>query len=424
MPKKNRASQETGQAAQKSKRTRRSRSKEGRPADHTREREESHLPDGYVELLADLKGRIRTAQTRASLAINRELVRLYWDIGRAIVERQRGESWGAGVIPRLATDLRREFPEVRGFSPSNIWRMRAFYLAHSTSAPILAQAVRELGDEKLARPVRETGLEEPPAAFTEIPWGHNLLLLERLSNTTERIWYAQQTVLHGWSRHVLALHIETQLHRRQGRAITNFENTLPPAQSDLARQLLKDPYTFEFLTISEHAQEREIERALLAKLERFLLELGKGFAFVGRQYRLEVGGEEFSIDLLFYHLVLRCFVVIDLKTEPFKPEFAGKMNFYTAAIDDQLRHPSDHSSIGLILCKDRNRIVVEYALRDNNRPLGVATYRMLSRRLKDGLPAPTELEAELRDAFREENAGTASAAAPRCRTRRRHVPGK
>jgi predicted nuclease of restriction endonuclease-like (RecB) superfamily len=232
----------------------------------------------------------------------------------------------------------------------------------------------------------------------EIPWGHNIVLLFKLEHPILRLWYAQKTIEHGWSRAVLVHQIESGLHERQGKAVTNFDRTLPPLQSDLARQALKDPYVFDFLSLAEDAAERELEQGLLTHIRTFLLELGTGFAFVGQQHHLEVGGDDFYIDLLFYHLRLRCYVAIDLKVEPFKPEFAGKMNFYLSAVDDLFRHPDDKPSIGLILCKDRNRIVVEYALRDTRRPVGVAAYRLttsLPKDLKGSLPSIEELEAEL-----------------------------
>ncbi|HEX7120174.1 MAG TPA: PDDEXK nuclease domain-containing protein [Longimicrobiales bacterium] len=329
---------------------------------------------GYGELLEDLKTRIREAQIRATLAVNRELLSLYWQIGREILVRQDEEGWGAKVIDRLAADLRREFPEMTGLSRTNLKYMRSFAEAY---------------------PGNEIGQQ----AVGQIPWGHNIVLLTKLNKYEERLWYAAQTVEHRWSRSVLVHQIESGLYARQGRAITNFERTLPSPHSDLARDLLKDPYHFDFLSLSPAVQERELELALLEHLRDFLLELGVGFAFVGRQYRLEIGGKEYRLDLLFYHLRLRCFVVIELKVGPFEPEYAGKMNFYLAAVEDQLRQQGDQPSIGLILCKERNRIVVEYALRGTNQPIGVAEYRLtetLPQDLRGALPSPEELERELR----------------------------
>jgi predicted nuclease of restriction endonuclease-like (RecB) superfamily len=231
-----------------------------------------------------------------------------------------------------------------------------------------------------------------------LPWGHNVRLLDLLKSPDERLWYAEQAIQNGWSRNVLVLHIESGLYRRQGKAITNFQATLPPSQSDLAQQLLKDPYNIDFLTLATEAQERDLERELLAHLRQFLIELGVGFAFVGSQVPLEVGGEDFKLDLLFYHLKLRCFVVIDLKMGPFKPEYAGKMNFYLSAVDDMLRYPNDKPSIGLILCKAKNRIIAEYALRNTATPMGISEFRLLEKlpeQLKGTLPTIEEIEAEL-----------------------------
>jgi predicted nuclease of restriction endonuclease-like (RecB) superfamily len=341
---------------------------------------------GYAALLDELKARIRAAQVKAALSVNRELILLYWDIGKSIVERQRKEGWGKSVVERFARDLQAEFPGISGFSPQNMCYMRAFYLAWTVEVANLQQPVGELDGENL------------PQAVGEIPWGHNVQLLSKLNDPSKRFWYAQKTIEHGWSRAVLVHQIESSLYERQGKAVTNFDRALPPPQSDLARQALKDPYVFDFLTLTEDAAERELERGLLAHIRKFLLELGTGFAFVGQQHHLEVGGEDFYLDLLFYHLRLRCYVVIDLKVEPFRPEFAGKMNFYLSTVDDRLRQQDDKPSIGLILCKDKSKIIVEYALRDTRKPMGVASYRLtasLPRHLKGSLPSIEELEAEL-----------------------------
>lgn len=327
----------------------------------------------YQTLLADLKQRIRTAQVRAALAVNRELVLLYWGIGKEILARQDQEGWGTKVIDRLAKDLRSEFPGQQGLSPRNLKYMRA-----------------------LAEAWPEEAIVQQVAA--QIPWFHNCILLDKVKEPVERLWYVQQTIQNGWSRNVLVMQIETNLYRRQGNAITNFQATLPSPQSDLAQQLLKDPYNFDFLTLAQEARERDLERGLLAHVQQFLLELGVGFALVGSQVPLEVGGEDFRIDLLFYHLKLRAYIVIDLKMTPFKPEYAGKMNFYLSAVDDLLRHPDDQPTIGLILCKAKNRLVAEYAIRDIAKPLGVAEFRYLEQlpeQLKGTLPTIEEIEAEL-----------------------------
>lgn len=334
---------------------------------------ETSPSSAYKALLADLKRRILEAQVRAGLAVNRELVLLYWSIGREILVRQEREGWGAKVIDSLARDLHQSFPEMKGLSPRNLKYMRA-----------------------LAEAWPEESIVQQAAA--QIPWFHNCMLLDKVKDPLERIWYTQQTIANGWSRNVLILQIESGLYRRQGKAISNFEVALPKPQSDLAQQLLKDPYNFDFLTLDKDARERDIERGLLDHLRQFLLELGSGFAFVGSQVPLEVGGEDYHLDLLFYHLKLRSFIVVELKVGTFRPDYVGKMNFYLSAVDDLLRHPSDQPSIGLILCRSKEGIVVEYALRDIGKPMGIAEFRLtesLPESLKSTLPSIEELESEL-----------------------------
>jgi predicted nuclease of restriction endonuclease-like (RecB) superfamily len=358
------------------------------------------LPVGYAKLLGNLKARVRAAQLRAAVSVNRELIRLYWDIGKIIVEAQKTKGYGKQVVERLAEDLQKEFPGTAGFSPQNVWFMRSFYLAWLAMPQKLSQAVRESKTAILSQPVRELAASAPPAPILELPWGHNRLLLTKLETPAIRLWYAHKAIEHGWSRAVLTHHIETHLHKREGRAVTNFQRTLPPPQSDLAEQTLKDPYNFDFLTIRSDAHERDLEQGLLDHIQKFLLELGVGFAFVGRQYHMEISGQDYYLDLLFYHLRLRCYVVIDLKIKAFEPEFAGKMNFYLSAVDDQLRHADDKPSIGLLLCKERDQLTVEYALRDLKKPIGVAQWQTklvesLPRNLKGSLPTVAEIEAEL-----------------------------
>ena len=346
------------------------------------------MPKDYAAVLEDIKKHVRTAQLRAVSASSRELIELYWYIGRSIVERQKLEGWGRSVVERLASDLQKAFPGIAGFSPLNVWRMRAFYLAWTEDLQKLSQPLTELEAKKLSRLV------------TEIPWGHNIVLMQRVKDPLARIWYSRMTVERGWSRDVLVAQIESRLHNREGKALTNFKATLPAPQSDLAQQTLKDPYVFDFLTLGEDAQEREFEQGLLDHIQKFILEMGAGFAFVGRQVHLAVGGEDYYLDLLFYHLKLRCYVVIDLKIGGFKPEYAGKMNFYLSAVDDRLRHPDDKPTIGLLLCKERDKITVEYALRDLKKPIGVAQWRVrliesLPKRLQGQLPTVEEIEKEL-----------------------------
>ncbi len=326
----------------------------------------------YAVLLGELKERIRSARLRAALAVNQELILLYWSIGRDILARQVDEGWGARVIDRLSADLRRDFPEMTGLSARNLKYMRAFAEAHPD---------QEVVQQVVAR----------------LPWGHNVRLVEAVKDETERLWYARQAITFGWSRNVLVHQIESGLFHRQGKAITNFDRTLPSPQSELAQQLVKDPYSFDFLALGPEMSERQLEHGLLEHIRALILELGKGFAFVGSQYHIEVAGQDYYIDLLFYHLRLRCFVVIDLKIEEFKPEFAGKMNFYLSAADDQLRHANDAPSIGMILCKGKNAVMVEYALRGTAKPMGVAEYRLspaLPMQLQADLPTAEEFARE------------------------------
>ena len=351
----------------------------------------------YAGLLGRIKDRIRQSQVRAVHAVNVELIRLYWDVGRILEQQQEREGYGTAVIPRLARDLHNQLPEVKGFSERNIDRMIAFYRAYPQPLEVSPQLVaKPPTDSKMLQAVADRDAAD--SLLWSIPWGHHAVLLAKVPDLEHRLWYMRQTLQHGWSRNVLALMIDSGAHARQGKAVSNFADRLPPAQSDLAVQALKDPYIFDFLTLEEPFHERELETGLLRHLERFLLELGQGFAFVGRQYHLEVGDEDFYVDLLFYHLRLRCFVVIDLKKGAFKAEYAGKMTFYLNVVDDRLRHAADAASIGLILCQDRNRVVAEYALRGMNKPIGVSEYeltRSLPRDLQSSLPTIEAIEAEL-----------------------------
>lgn len=330
-------------------------------------------PAGYTDWLAELKTRIHSAQQRAALAVNRELVLLYWQIGRDILQRQSREGWGAKVIERLAHDLRTAFPDMKGFSRANLMYMRALAEAWPESE-VVQQVVGQL------------------------PWGHNLVLLTKLKTQPLRLLYAERAVKHGWSRATLEMQIETRRVEREGQAITNFAERLPAPLSDLARESLKDPYRFDFLGLHDDAQERAIEQALVQHVTQFLLELGAGFAFVGRQVLLEVGGDEFFIDLLFYHLKLRCYVVIELKGGQFKPEHLGQLGFYLTAVDRQIKAEHDQPTIGLLLCKSKNKVVAEYALGDKTQPMGVAEFKLLESlpaELQTGLPSIEQIEREL-----------------------------
>ena len=332
------------------------------------------IPAGYADLLSALKERIKSAQIRAALAVNSELIRLYWEIGASVVREQETHQWGDKVLGRLADDLRTAFPAMQGFSRANVYRMRAFYRAYPDEAEFVTQAV------------------------SQIPWGHNIAIFQTVKDPNERLWYAQNTIEHGWSRNVLTHQIETHLYHRQGKASTNFARTLPPPESDFAQQILKDPFNFDFLTLQAGAVERDLERGLLLHLRDFLLELGTGFAFVGSRYHLEIEDDDFYIDLLFYHTRLHCYVVIDLKMGKLQPADAGQMALYLAVADDQLRKPGDGPSIGLILCKTKNRTVADYVLRGITAPIGISEYQLadaLPDALKGSLPTIAELEAEL-----------------------------
>lgn len=330
-------------------------------------------PPDYADWLAELKKRIHTTQQRSVSMVNRELVLLYWQIGRDILQRQSDRGWGAKVIERLAHDLRTAFPGMKGFSRANLMYMRAFADAWPEEA-IVQQPVGQL------------------------PWGHNLVLLTKLKPPQQRLAYAKRALQHGWSRATLQIHIESRLLEREGQATTNFADRLPEPGTDLARQSLKDPYLFDFLDVGQEANEREIERALIKHITQFLLELGAGFAFVGRQIHLEVGGDDFFIDLLFYHLKLRCYVVIELKAEKFKPEHLGQLGFYLTAVDMQVKEDKDNPTIGLLLCKSKNKVVAEYALRDKAQPIGVAEYQLIAslpEELQTALPSIEQIEREL-----------------------------
>ena len=335
------------------------------------------LPSDYRAVFNEIKQRIRQERLRVVMAANSAMVLLYWDIGQLILQRQDQAGWGAKIIDRLAKDLRDTFPDMKGFSPRNLKYMRAFAAAW---------------------PEREIVQQ----AAAQIPWFHNCILLDRVSEPNVRAWYIRQSMTHGWSRNILALQIANRTHERQGKAITNFQETLPPADSDMAAQIFKDPYLFDFLGTADPRREREVEQALVDHIQKFLLELGTGFAFVGRQVLLEVGDQDFHVDLLFYHLKLRSYVVIELKAVPFEPAFVGQLNMYLSAVDDLLRHPDDKPSIGLLLCRSKNKVVVEYALRHLKRPIGVAEWetsivKSLPKEFEGILPTVEEIETELTD---------------------------
>lgn len=323
----------------------------------------------YGKLLIEIKQRIRTAQYEALKVVNKELIALYWDIGKLIVNRQQGETWGKSVVEQLAKDLQAEFPGISGFSSRNIWRMRDFYLTY-------------YADEKLSPLVAEIG------------WTHNLVIIEKCKDSLEREFYIRSTKKFGWTKNVLIHQIENQSYEKTLLNQTNFEQTVSEDIKKQAKLAIKDEYTFDFLELADEHSERLLEQAILARVEPFLQEMGGMFAFVGSQYRLEVGDEEYFIDLLLYHRLLKCLIAIDLKVGKFLPEYVGKMQFYLAALDDKVRLPEENDSIGIILCKSKNKTIVEYALKESNKPIGVATYQIVStlpQELKNQLPAPEQV---------------------------------
>lgn len=361
----------------------------------------AQTPADYPVLLAEIKQRIRVGRARAIMAVNAELNALYWQVGSLIAERQQGEGWGAGVIPRLAQDLCNEFPEEKGFSARNIDRMLAFYRAYPDLefSPQAAAKMAAVADAAIPTEIAPQAVAKIPAeTLLAVPWGHHATLLSKVKALSTRAWYMRATVENGWSRAVLLAQIQSGAHERAGKAASNFSLRLPPPDSELVQQSLKDPYVFNFLTLDDDFRERELELGLIAHMEKFLLELGQGFAFVGRQYHLSVQDRDFYVDLLFYHLKLRRYVVIEIKRGEFKPEHAGQVNFYCNVVDDQLRHEGDESTIGLILCQETDRLFVEYTLKGVETPIGVSAYeltRALPNDLKSKMPTVEQIEAEL-----------------------------
>lgn len=330
--------------------------------------------NAYKTFIQEIKQRIQSAQIKAAVSVNQELLRLYWDLAERIVTKQQEAAWGDRFLVQMSQDLKIEFPEMKGFSRRNLEFMRQWYRFWEAESVIAKQVV------------------------SQIPWGHNLVIIGKIKSIDEAMFYVQKTIQNNWSRSVLTHQIESRLYQREGKAITNFEATLPVPHSDLARQTIKDPYSFDFLMLRERYDERELEDALIEHITQFLLELGAGFSYMGRQYRLSVAGDEFFMDLLFYHVRLHCYVVIELKTVKFKPEFAGKLNFYISAVDGILKTEQDNPTIGILICKSKNNTVVEYALQDIYKPIGVSEYTItqhLPDELKSSLPSIEEIEAEL-----------------------------
>lgn len=341
------------------------------------------LAKDYKQWLSEIKQHIRQSQIKAAVRVNTELLRLYWHLGKEIAERRAEAKWGNGFFNTLSRDLKADFPDMQGFSPTNLKYCKRFYLFYSQSDTIRHQ----VGDELIS-------------PIFSIPWRHHIEILTKCRTIDEALFYVGKTLENGWSRAVLLNFLDARLFETQGKALTNFRKNLPEPMSDLAQQTLKDPYNFDFLTMRENYNERELEDALTTNITRFLLELGSGFAFVGRQVRLEVNGNEYFIDLLFYHLKLRCYTVVELKVTEFKPEYLGQLGFYVTAVNRQLRRTEDNPTIGLIICKTKDRVVAEYALEGTNQPLGISQYDLMkvtSEELKNTLPSIEEIENELNE---------------------------
>lgn len=355
------------------------------------------LDTDYKNWLIDLKSKIRSVQAKAAIVVNSALIDFYWELGKMISEKEN--VWGSKLIELVAKDLKAEFPEIKGLSISNLKYCKRFYLFYSSK--LVQQTVVLIGqqpvDQLQSSENQFDAIGKP--AVVQIPWGHNILIFSKSKNIEEAHFYIAQTIESGWSRDVLALQIKSQLYQRLGKSITNFNHTLPEPFSDLAQQTLKDPYVFDFLTMSKPFHEKDIERQLITHITKFLLELGKGFAFIGQQYHLEVGETDYYIDLLFYHTRLKCYVVIELKNTKFIPEYAGKLNFYLSAVDSLVKQEDDKPTIGILLCRDKNNFETEFALRDINKPMGVSEFQLteiLPHELKSSLPSIEDFENELK----------------------------
>lgn len=367
---------------------------------------EESIELNYKQLLGAIKQQVQSAQAKAALAVNSSLIQLYWNMGKMIAENQALFEGRNNYVEQLAKDLKEEFPDMKGFSKRNIFYFRKLYLFYANSSVQQAAALKVENTE--VTPVQQLAASGVEASVQQavslnwnilgVPWGHHMLVLDKTKTSEEALFYLQQIIENNWSRAILTLQIEQDLYKRQGKAITNFKTTLPEHQALMATQILKDPYNFGFLTLEPKMQELDIEKQLTDHITKFLLELGKGFAFIGRQYPLQVGEKDYRLDLLFYHIRLRCFVVIDLKVVEFEPEFAGKMNFYLSVVDDQIKVTDDQPSIGIILCKNKNRLEVEYALQGMSKPIGVSEFTLtqaLPAELRSTLPTVEEFENEL-----------------------------
>ncbi|NEN22262.1 DUF1016 domain-containing protein [Cryomorpha ignava] len=358
------------------------------------------MEKAYTDWIEYLKQKIKSAQLKASIAVNEELLRLYWDIGKSIVEKQEAFAWGSKIVEQMAKDLKRELPDTHGFSRTNLFAMRKFYsfYKHQDMVQPTNEQIKNTDIRENIQLVHQAGGQLPAdSILCKIPWRHHVAIMSKCSTLTEAIFYIQHTIHNNWSRNVLEIQLESNLIERQGKAQNNFELTLPKPQSNLAQETLKDPYKFDFLTLETNVQELDLERNLTENITQFLLELGKGFAFVGRQYPLQVGNKERRLDLLFYHIKMHCYVVIDIKMGEFEPEHAGKMNYYLSAIDNLLKTEKENPSIGIILCKSKDSLDVEYTLQDMNKPMGISefTFSELPKTIRQNMPTVEELENEL-----------------------------
>ncbi len=345
---------------------------------HSKEIKEPRLNviNEYIELLGTIKSKFYSTQLKAVVTVNQEMLKFYWELGNLIIEKQKYTNWGDKLIQQLSHDLKIEFPDIKGFSISNLKYVKQWVKFYSNNSLISQQAVGQI---------------------TQIPWGHNIAIISKCKNINEAIYYVYNTAQYNWSRNVLVHQIESGLYQREGKAINNFSTKLPAPQSDLAVQTLKDPYIFDFLNMTKDFTERDLEKELVNHISHFLLELGQGFAYIGKQVNIQVGGKDFFIDLLFYHTNLHCYMVVELKNSEFEPEHAGKLNFYIKAVDQQLKKNIDQPTIGLLICKSKNKIIAEYALSDINKPIGVSEYKLiksLPENLKPNLPSIEDIENE------------------------------
>lgn len=363
--------------------------------------------ENYAKWLAQLKESFRSAQIKAAMQVNKGLIKFYFGLGTQIIHNQQNVTWGSNFIGQLSKDLRNDFPAVTGFSKRNLELVRQWSLFYSTCFESIAKQVVSQMEVQENEITKQLVSEIEPVdfeVFISVPWGHHILIIQKIKNTEEALFYISMTLENNWSRSVLEYQIETKLYQRQGKAINNFNNVLPQTQSDLARALLKDPYNFEFVALSERAHEKDLEKKLVQHISEFLLELGKGFAYMGRQFSLKVGTKEYRTDLLFYHTKLKCYIVIELKLSDFEPEFIGKLNFYVSAINKLIKDESDQATIGILLCKNKDNFEVEFALKDVNKPIGVSEYRYteLAEKIKAELPALEELAEELKNIEKEQ----------------------